>query len=170
MPNYECSQIYKLVSLNLPNMPYYGSTTIGLRKRLGKHVSDWKDWKAKGLVRTCTSRIVIDAGYYDIIWIEDYPCDNKDQLKARERQYIENRACVNTHIPGRTHEEWAQANPTYQKDYRLKTGAADKIQCTLCSCTISRNNMKQHQQTAKCKALHAKQGTCLGTTAPLPAN
>ena len=113
MPNYANSKIYKLVSFNLPELPYYGSTTIGLSKRKGKHVGDYK---ANGLKASCTSRIVIDAGDYEIIWVEDFPCDNKDQLKARERYYIKNRVCVNKNVPGRTPEEWRQANPAYQQE------------------------------------------------------
>jgi hypothetical protein len=181
MPNYANGQIYKLVSFNLPNMPYYGSTTIGLSKRKGVHVSEFK--KHGFNVGGCTSRIVIGAGDYEIIWVEDFPCDNKDQLKARERYYIENRVCVNKNVPGRTKEEWQQANPMYMKEYlrewrqansmyarewykananayaeRYKeNGAAqrarqaERIQCTVCDCMISRGKIAQHQRTAKCK-------------------
>jgi hypothetical protein len=115
MPNYANSKIYKLVSFNLPELPYYGSTTIGLSKRKGKHVSDYK---ANGLKASCTSRIVIDAGDYEIIWVEDFPCDNIDQLKARERYYIENRVCVNKNVPGRTDKEWYQSNKARVKAYQ----------------------------------------------------
>jgi hypothetical protein len=115
MPNYANSKIYKLVSFNLPELPYYGSTTQTLCKRKGRHVSDYK---ANGLKASCTSRIVIDAGDYEIIWVEDFPCENKDQLRARERYYIENRVCVNKNVPGRTTEEWYQANKVHVKAYQ----------------------------------------------------
>jgi hypothetical protein len=166
MPNYANSKIYKLVSFNLPELPYYGSTTIGLSKRKGKHVSDFKKFGFN--VGGCTSRIVIGAGDYEIIWVEDFPCDNKDQLKARERYYIENRVCVNKNVPGRTYEEWQQANPMYMKEWYqankahmkewyqankadIKARYSEKIQCTVCDCMTSRVKIAQHQRSAKCK-------------------
>jgi hypothetical protein len=159
MPNYANSKIYKLVSFNLPELPYYGSTTVGLSKRKGKHVSGFK--KYGFTVGGCTSRIVIDAGDYEIIWVEDFPCDNKDQLKARERYYIENHVCVNKNVPGRTKEEsqkeWYQANPTYHNEYRLANAAdikarkSEQIQCTVCNCMTARGTCAQHQRSAKCK-------------------
>ena len=180
MPNYANSKIYKLVSFNLPELPYYGSTTIGLSKRKGRHVSDYK---ANGLKASCTSRIVIDAGDYEIIWVEDFPCENKDKLKARERYYIENRVCVNKNVPGRTdkewhqankarvkecQKEWHQANPMYMKEWYqankahtkelyqankadIKARYSEKIQCTVCNCMTSRVKIAQHQRSAKCK-------------------
>ncbi len=170
MPNYANSKIYKLVSFNLPELPYYGSTVQTLCKRKGKHVSDFKKFGFN--VGGCTSRIVIDAGDYEIIWVEDFPCENKDQLKARERYYIENRVCVNKNVPGRTEKEWyqankahvkayqkewQQANPMYMKEWRQANRAdkkarySEKIQCTVCNCMISCGNYAQHQRTAKCK-------------------
>jgi hypothetical protein len=118
MPNFANSKIYKMVSFNLPGLPYYGSTTQTLSKRKGKHVSDFKKYGLDG--GGCTSRIVMAAGDYDIIWVEDFPCERKDQLKARERYYIENNVCVNKNIPGRTRAEWEEANPMYQKEYYQK--------------------------------------------------
>jgi hypothetical protein len=168
MPNYANSKIYKMVSFNLPGMPYYGSTTIELSKRKGKHVSEFKQF---GLgVGGCTSRIVIAAGDYDIIWVEDFPCERKDQLKARERYYIENNVCVNKNLPGRTlkewhqanpiyKKEWHQANPTYNKEYYLanavdiKARVSEQIQCTICNCMTRRDQCLRHQRTAKCKRL-----------------
>ena len=165
MPNYANSKIYKLVSFNLPDLPYYGSTTQTLCKRKGRHVSDYK---ANGLKASCTSRIVIDAGDYEIIWVEDFPCENKDQLKARERYYIENRVCVNKNVPGRTNEEyyqannvrakeWYQANKAHVKEWYqankadIKARYSERIQCTVCNCMTSRGNIAQHQRSAKCK-------------------
>ena len=51
-------------------------------------------------------------GPTDIILIESFPCDNKEQLHARERYYIElnNNICVNIHIPNRSKKEWTNVN------------------------------------------------------------
>jgi hypothetical protein len=155
MPNYANSKIYKMVSFNLPGMPYYGSTTIELSRRKGKHVSEFKQF---GLgAGGCTSRIVMAAGDYDIIWVEDFPCERKDQLKARERYYIENHVCVNKNIPGRTPEERYQDNvAAYAKKnkayYMANTEHINaQIQCTICNCMTSRGKKVRHQRSAKCK-------------------
>ena len=42
----------------------------------------------------------------DIILVESYPCENKNELHSRERYYIENNNCVNKIIPTRTSKEF----------------------------------------------------------------
>ena len=48
--------------------------------------------------------------------MENYPCENKEQLNARERFYIETIECVNKNIPTRTNNEYLE----YQKQYKEK--------------------------------------------------
>jgi hypothetical protein len=38
----------------------------------------------------------------DIILVENYPCNNKYELEAKERWYIENNDSINKNIPTRT--------------------------------------------------------------------
>ena len=42
--------------------------------------------------------------------IEEYSCENKKQLHAKERYWIENIECVNMVIPFRTIKEWSHDN------------------------------------------------------------
>ena len=49
---------------------------------------------------------VLENNNYDIILIESYPCETKDQLYSRERHYIETLDCVNLVIPGRNRKEY----------------------------------------------------------------
>ena len=49
--------------------------------------------------------------------MEEGEFENKSFMKARERHYIENFECVNKNVPNRTHKEWREANPEYQKEY-----------------------------------------------------
>jgi hypothetical protein len=53
--------------------------------------------------------------------MEEFPCENKDQLRARERYYIENTECINKYIPNRTKREYYLDNKTellkYHKEY-----------------------------------------------------
>ena len=126
MPNYTNSKIYKIVSDNLPGTSYIGSTTRTLAQRLSKHVCESK--ANSNSKKGCTSKFIIAAGNHHIIWIEDCPCDNIEQLKARERYYIETSMCVNKSIPGRTQKEWRQANAERLREANKKHRQANAEQ------------------------------------------
>ena len=53
----------------------------------------------------CTSTKVLENGNYGIYLVENYPCNTKDELRMRERFFIENNQCVNKCIPIRLEEE-----------------------------------------------------------------
>lgn len=53
----------------------------------------------------------IDWENVDIILIEEYSCDNKDQLERRERYWIDTlNPTLNKAIPTRTNKEWYEQN------------------------------------------------------------
>lgn len=99
MPDYSKAKIYKLVC-NISGKQYIGSTCYTLSQRKAKHVYDSK-------LKDCyvRSRDIIEGGNFDIILIEDFPCNNIEQLKARERYWIENTENVNFAIPNSTRQE-----------------------------------------------------------------
>jgi hypothetical protein len=119
MPDYQKGKIYKVVS-NTVEGTYYGSTADELWSRFGKHKKDYNQWK-KGKYPYVTSFKLIEAGDAEIILVEKYPCNDKIELKARERWYIENNECVNKCVPNRTVKEYYQDNKgkisEYQKEY-----------------------------------------------------
>ena len=107
MPNYANSKVYKIVSEE-DTPDYIGCTTQALSDRLTQHVYDYKKFgMGPG---GCTSKHLIATGRYHIVWIEDFPCERKEQLTSRERYYIESRVCINKYLPGRTRKEWAHDN------------------------------------------------------------
>ena len=89
-------KIYKITSLNNPEMVYYGHTCQTLAQRFATH---------KGSYNTSTSKIIIEKGDAIILLIEDYPCESEDQARAREGFFILNNPCVNKCLPGRTNKE-----------------------------------------------------------------
>ena len=150
MPNYKNSKIYKVVSPGM--LPYFGSTTQALSSRLTQHVSKYKKFGMG--VGGYTSRYLIHTGQYQIFWIEDCPCDRKEQLKARERFYIESYECVNKCVPGRTKKESDHAY--YQSNTKKIIAQVSKqTQCAVCSCMTRRCNTKRHQRTKRCMAAAA---------------
>ena len=116
MPNYRNSKIYRICSPNT-DLVYYGSTTQPLAKRMGEH---------RAPSNKCSSDQVIDVGGAYIVLVEDFPCDRKEQLNARERWYIENNECVNKHVPGRTRKEYYAANREKIKDDSNEYYAANR--------------------------------------------
>ncbi len=147
MVNYQNSKIYKIVCNNT-GLVYYGSTTQKyLTNRLHQH---------RQVYNTCTSRKIINGGNYDILLVENVNCNSKDELRARERFYIENNDCVNKVIPGRTNKEWRIINrekkKEYDKKYRTenKEKIGEKITCS-CGSTFRKDNKSNHQITNKHK-------------------
>jgi hypothetical protein len=109
MPDYSKSKIYKLTSSN-SNEIYIGSTIQNLAKRKAHHISVYKGYLINKGHYVTSFKIIENGGEIDICLLEEYPCNNKEQLHQRERYYIENNCCVNKIIPTRTNAEYYIVN------------------------------------------------------------
>ena len=115
MNKYEKGQIYKVVSPDFSKC-YIGSTTEGIKKRLIRHKASYNYRLKNGKKKGCSCFGIFDEYGVDnckIYWIEDYPCNSKKELEAREGYYIRNSECVNKVIVGRERNE-------RDKEYRAK--------------------------------------------------
>jgi hypothetical protein len=106
---YSRGKIYKLVPKTYEGVyiTYYGSTCEKyLSSRLSKHKYDYKNKIVSSF------KLFEDYGIdnIDIILVENYPCNNRYELEARERFYIEGNICLNKAIPTRTYKEYYQDN------------------------------------------------------------
>ena len=118
MSVYQTGKIYKIISPHTDKC-YVGSTTKDrLSNRLAQHRSDFKTGN-----KNITSKYILELGDYEIVLLELYPCNSKDELHMRERYYIEALDCVNKQIPNRSQKEWCIKNKDkiseYQTEYRL---------------------------------------------------
>jgi len=121
MPDYQRGKIYKITSGDLT---YIGSTTEPtLARRLADHTSKYNRWKKGILKNGYTSYQLIEKGQCEITLLELCPCGSKDELRARERFYIETTDCVNKNISGRTLAESCKA---YREANLDKCKAIDK--------------------------------------------
>jgi len=96
MLNYQLGKIYKIVDLSTDEC-YIGSTCQPtLAKRLAKHVEAYKRY-CNGKEHWIISSFHILANEnYDIVLIEDYPCDTRGELHSRERFHTRSSlTCVN---------------------------------------------------------------------------
>ena len=110
--NYQNGKIYELLCLETDER-YIGSCITPLAKRLYNH---------KHKSNTCASKQIIDRGNYEMALIEDYPCDNKNQLTARERFYFDLLPNINRYRPMRLEtdkEAIAKEEREYRTEYNL---------------------------------------------------
>ena len=119
MPDYSLSKIYKLVSNKTTDI-YIGSCLMRLSTRLSNH---------KSKSNTCVSRnLFINEAIITIVLIENFACNNKNELKARELFHITANNCININKPfvcdipfsdiKAWHKEYQQANKEQLSAYR----------------------------------------------------
>ena len=120
MKDYSKAKIYKIVC-NDTGLIYIGSTCEPtLARRLAKHVGNYREWE-RGKHNYITSFKIIEGNNYDILLLEDCVCETQDQLRARERYYIETIQCVNKNIPNRTNKEYKETHKENYKEFKKKT-------------------------------------------------
>lgn len=107
MVNYQNTKIYYIPVG--ANDRYYGHTTQPLCNRKAVHKADFKNHPNIKLYKTIKDAGLIESDI-ELIWVEDYPCERKEQALARERYYIEQYATLNTVLPCRTHTEYYEDN------------------------------------------------------------
>ena len=116
MTDYQKSKIYKLISLET-NEFYIGSTIRSLSQRKGGHFSSYKAWLLDNKKPVCHSYKLISKGNVDIVLIENYPCNSKEELHSRERYHIENNDCINIRLPIKSKEEIKEYNKKYWNEH-----------------------------------------------------
>ena len=148
--NYKNGIIYRIYD-NTNGDVYYGSTANVLRYRMGKHKSEAKEYKSK-----CKSKSIILNDDYIYSEVEKYPCNSKEELRTRERYYIENFTCVNKYCPIRTAKERVDMMSEKNQKYRDDTQHQEerrkleeiKMVCE-CGASIRKYGLSQHLLTKK---------------------
>jgi hypothetical protein len=129
MPDYQKGKIYRIISPS-KNLVYYGSTIETLSSRLSKHIYDYKRNNGQK-----SAFVVLKCEDYKIELVEEYPCNNRQQLEKKEGEYIKANECVNICIAGRTKKEWGQDNRErlnekgrkYKEEHKEELKQKDKI-------------------------------------------
>jgi len=160
---YQRGKIYKLVD-NTSDKVYIGSTCEPiLARRLAIHVSQYRAYSSNGRKTNYVSSFEILKNMdYDIILIENFPCNSKDELLARERFYSDTLECVNKNRPGifnelgqteyfknyyqNYHEQIKKKTAKYYKDHidNIKKNANKKNICFICYCQYTTTNKSRH--------------------------
>jgi hypothetical protein len=145
---YQNGKIYKIVSDNTDKI-YIGSTCNPLYKRLWQHKTSYKTFQKTN--KYMSSHEILKFEDCKIILIEDFPCERKEQLIAKERYHIElnKNICVNKVIPTRTNKEYRQQNrdKILEKKKEYYEQNRDKIreqQTMVIICECGSKSTKQH--------------------------
>ena len=117
---YKNGKIYEINSNNT-DMVYVGSCIITLKHRLLIHKNDKK----------CSSKYILECGDYNINLIEEYSCNNKDELRIREQYWIdkykrEGKNVVNEQNAYRSKEQQIEYNKEYYRSYYEKNREKEK--------------------------------------------
>ena len=110
------SKIYKIVN-DVNDDVYVGSTYNLLCRRMEKHRSHRFQYAHRPLYK-----LMIDLGvqHFHIELVEDFPCENKEQLRKREGHFIREMGTLNMVIEDRTRKEYKEANKEKIQEYMAK--------------------------------------------------
>ena len=130
------------------NLKYIGATTMpDIYTRLQQHIYHYNHHNEGVADLHCTSFEIIKNDNFKIELLEEYSCNNQEELDTKERFYIQSINCVNKYIPSRTRQEYYVDKIDEFKDYYQKVKDNDrfkkKIKCE-CGYHYTLNN-KRHQ-------------------------
>lgn len=112
MPDYKNAKIY-VIRCTDSNDEYIGSTVQSLSVRMAGHRRTHN-----ATPNACTSSILIGRGTAFIELVEDFPCENVEQLRKREGEIIRSRNCVNRYVAGRTGKEYREENKEHRNEQK----------------------------------------------------
>jgi len=122
--DYKNGKIYKILN-DINDEVYVGSTTQSLSKRMAKHrgeINTQKQLRGKNKLYEKMRELGKDHFYIELV--EECPCDNIEQLHAREGQLIRELGTLNSRIEKRTPTEYNHDNKekikTYKRGYAVK--------------------------------------------------
>jgi hypothetical protein len=114
---YQNSKIYRIINDENDEV-YVGSTYNMLCRRMEKHRSHRFQYAHRPLYKLMNE---IGIAKFHIELIEEYPCDNKEQLRKREGHFIRGMGTLNMVIEERTKKEYKETNKDkieYMAKYR----------------------------------------------------
>ena len=117
--DYKDGKIYCIRNYKTDDI-YIGSTCEKyLSKRMVKHRSSMNNDRDRNFpLYQKMNEVGVENFYIELI--ENYPCENRDQLRAREQHYIREMATLNKRVEGRTIKEWKEDNKEYMKEWKKK--------------------------------------------------
>lgn len=158
MPNYSKTQIYKIVcnDSNITNF-YIGSTTNWTRRKQS-HKNSYYDINNKGYHLKIYEIMRANGGFenFNMILVEDYPCENKRKAEQREQYWKDllksDMNKINAYV---TEEQKKEYRKEYNKEYRIKYKEHKKeynkrkFICDCCNIELCLRHKSKHEKTIK---------------------
>ena len=144
--DYSKAKVYCIRNYNDSDI-YVGSTCQPLSKRMADHrtaMNHKRDFNITLYVKVREQ----GANNFYIELLEDYPCQNKEQLGAKEGEYIRKISTLNKRIEGRTIKEWREDNEENLKKnkqtYRQRDDVINRrkmrVDCS-CGCEVRKEDI-----------------------------
>ena len=141
--DYGKAKVYCIRNYN-DNDVYVGSTCQPLSKRMADHRMAMNSKKRDFNMSLYVKMREQGANNFYIELIEEYPCENKEQLRAKEGEYIRSLSTLNRRIEGRTKKE-------YKQDYKEQIKVQGKEYYKTRSETICAKNRQHYNEIASVK-------------------
>jgi len=94
--DYQKSKIYIMSSTDINPISYIGSTTKeSIHFALSTHIKDHENYISNKSTFLCPSFEVIDRTHFQINLLEEYPCNSKDELDRKVKEWTQTLLCVN---------------------------------------------------------------------------
>lgn len=164
MVNYEEGKIYKIEPIvdHDENEIYIGSTCKTLDDRFKTHKACYNLYLRQDKKVAFTRSFILFEKYgYDnceIVLLEDYPCESKNELRLREAYYIKLLKNINHNIPLQTLKEYYQNKKIdiklYYQENKEKKLAYQKEY-------IDKNKMRIKEYAKQYRLLKKKKATSL---------
>ena len=116
--DYSKAKIYKIVN-DIDDDIYIGATCQALSKRMAEHRKSMKS-KRDNHIKLYKKMNEIGVEHFKILLIEETPCENVEQLRAIEGDYIRELGTLNSQIAGRTSGD-------YKKEFKERYYPSKKI-------------------------------------------
>ena len=114
--DYKNAKIYKILN-TIDDDVYVGSTCQPLSKRMAKHRESMNDkTKIHGNMKIYQKMRELGKEHFYIELVEECPCDNLEQLRAREGHHIRQIGTLNKLVAGRSKQEFDKLYYQNNKD------------------------------------------------------
>ena len=151
---YANGKIYR-ISCNITGLCYVGSTTKTLSQRLRRHEYDYKAY-LNGTYGYVTSYEILKNDDYQITLLQSYPCENNQELLAREGWYQKKYwdRSVNKILNGKTGEEKKMFKQESDKQYyqdnkeKINKSKKTKVKCD-CGGKFTKTHNARHMKSTK---------------------
>jgi len=157
MPDYSKCLIYKLCCKDLNVKEIYVGSTCNFTRRKGEHKSYCHNDKDRHYHLKVYKFIRDNGGFqnWDMILVEEYPCENKQQKLQRERYWYEElKASLNYDYPARIKKEWYEDNKEFVKKYqeankeKISERKKTKVICE-CGEEVGKSHLARHKKSQK---------------------